>query len=46
MPGTLLGARDTAVNKTDQVLTVQGLSSLEGGSESEKKKKKEKTGKC
>lgn len=42
MPGTLLGARDTAVNKTDQVLTLQGLSSLEGGSESEKKRKKKK----
>lgn len=40
MPGTLLGTRDTAVNKRDQVLALHSLHSLEGGSQSGKKEKK------
>lgn len=38
MPGTLLGTRDTAVNK--RVLALHSLHSLEGGSQSGKKEKK------
>lgn len=38
MPGTLPATRDTAVNKTDQVLALHGLHSLEEGNQSGEKK--------
>lgn len=41
MGGTLPESKDIAVNQTDQVLSLQDLSSLEGGNELRKKKLQE-----